>query len=562
MINADLIAAVKAHTAKMSADVTFVVANGEHDKRSELLAFLQSYCNASDRLHLVIADFAGARSGVSFAVYKGDARQVQDLLDGKESPATPTGIVFSGIPGGHEFTSLVLATLQAGGVPLKLDQSVQDIVRGIGQELKFETFVSLSCHNCPDVVQTLNAFALLNPNISSEMIDGGCFQAEVDKRGLQGVPCVFLNGREFANGRIDTAKILEKLFEKFPELLAKAAPAEKLPTQDVVVIGGGPAGAAAAIYAARKGLKVTVIADRIGGQIKDTLGIENLIGHKYITGTQLAGQLREHIDLYNITIREGVLVERIIKASEKQALAKAEGKEASDNVHTLLLRTTEEIDTRTIIIAAGAKWRELGVPGEKENLGKGVAYCPHCDGPFFKGKSVAVIGGGNSGVEAALDLAGIVKHVTVFEFNESLRADKILVDAAQKKSNITILTSSAVTEVKSNRSGVTGIAYRDRLSNDLREVPLSGVFVQIGLVPNTSFLGDVVERTRVGEIIVNHRCETSEPGIFAAGDCTTVPYKQIIVAMGEGAKSALSAFEYLLRSEQEKQQKQQADSDS
>ena len=508
---------VRQYFAALSRDITLVLATGEHAKRDELKTFLAQIVATSPRLSLIEQADAALTSPVSFKL----------LADG-----TDTGIIFSGIPGGHEFSSLILAILQAGGSALKLDESIQTLIRAVRQPLAFTTYVSLSCHNCPDVVQTLNQFALLNPAISSEMIDGGLFQEQIEAKNIQGVPAVYLNGEAFANGKIDTARLVEKLLERYPDLASAAAPAESLPLQDVVVIGGGPAGSSAAIYAARKGLKVTLVADRIGGQVKDTMDIENLISVPKTTGPELAGKLHTHLAAYPITLRENLRVQSVEKGGA---------------THKVLLNTGETIETRTLIVASGAKWRELGIPGEKENIGNGVAFCPHCDGPFFKDKDIAVIGGGNSGVEAALDLAGIVKSVTVLEFMPELKADKVLVEQLGKRDNIRVITSAAAQAIDTENGKVSSLRYTDRTTDTAQALTLQGIFVHIGLVPNSDFLGDVVERTRFGEIVINAKGETSTPGIFAAGDVTTVPYKQIIVAMGEGAKAALSAFDYLIR---------------
>ena len=508
---------VRQYFTALSRDITLVLAPGDHSKRDELKTFLAQIVATSPRLSLIEQADAALTSPVSFKL----------LADG-----TDTGIIFSGIPGGHEFSSLILAILQAGGSALKLDESIQTLIRAVRQPLAFTTYISLSCHNCPDVVQTLNQFALLNPAISSEMIDGGLFQEQIEAKNIQGVPAVYLNGEAFANGKIDTARLVEKLLERYPDLASAAAPTESLPLQDVVVIGGGPAGSSAAIYAARKGLKVTLVADRIGGQVKDTMDIENLISVPKTTGPELAGKLHTHLAAYPITLRENLRVQSVEKGGA---------------THKVLLNTGETIETRTLIVASGAKWRELGIPGEKENIGNGVAFCPHCDGPFFKDKDIAVIGGGNSGVEAALDLAGIVKSVTVLEFMPELKADKVLVEQLGKRDNIRVITSAAAQEIDTENGKVSSLRYTDRTTNTAQTLTLQGIFVQIGLVPNSDFLGDVVERTRFGEIVINAKGETSTPGIFAAGDVTTVPYKQIIVAMGEGAKAALSAFDYLIR---------------
>ena len=527
MLTQDILNALKGYAANMQKTVTFVLQTGEHSKREELKKFLSDVAGISDKIQLEERDTNGVlRSSVSFLL---------------EADGEDTGIRFSGIPGGHEFNSFVLAMLHASGTPLKVDDSVQGIVKGVKEELNFEVFISLSCHNCPDVVQALNQFALLNPNITSEMIDGGLYQSLVSERDIQGVPSVYLNGELFANGKVDASTLIDKLLERDPSL-KQANAGQSLPLQDVTVIGGGPAGVSSAIYSARKGLKVTVIADRFGGQVKDTMGIENLISVPKTTGPELVGNLAEHMKDYDITLKEHVRVESIEKG----------------NIKTLTLSSGEQIKTKTIIVATGARWRELGVPGEKENVGNGVAYCPHCDGPFFKGKDVAVIGGGNSGIEAALDLAGIVKSVTVFEFMPTLKADQVLINQAEKRENVTIIKNAATKQIVADNGKVTAIEYQDRATDEVHSLPLAGVFVQIGLVPNSQFMKGVVELTQHGEIVVDNKCKTSEPGIFAAGDVTTVPYKQIVISMGEGAKASLSAFEYLLAHEVEDETESQA----
>ncbi|MET0014970.1 MAG: alkyl hydroperoxide reductase subunit F [Sedimenticola sp.] len=520
MITPEIKQALSGYFSNMQKTVTLVLQTGEHEKRAEQAGFLADIAAISERVIFEERD-AGLRSPVSFSL---------------EVDAQPTGIVFSGIPGGHEFNSLILAILHASGSDMKLDESVANLVRQVSKPLQFEVFISLSCHNCPDVVQALNQFALLNPNISSEMIDGGLFPEVIEARDIQGVPTVYLNGEMFANGKVDAAQLLDKLIEFEPEITqAAAADQPALPLQDVTVIGGGPAGVAAAIYSARKGLAVTLIADRIGGQVKDTMGIENLISVPKTTGPELAGALQSHLNDYDITVKEHLRVTDVEQG----------------NVKTLTLSTGEVIRTRTLIVATGARWRELGVPGEKENIGNGVAYCPHCDGPFFKGKDVAVIGGGNSGIEAALDLAGIVKSVTVYEFLPELKADQVLVDQAEGRDNITIKRNVATRQILAADGKVNAIEYEDRENGEVHQDALAGVFVQIGLVPNSQVVADLVETRPWGEIVVNEKCETSEPGIYACGDVTTVPYKQIVVAMGEGAKASLAAFEYLLTHEVE-----------
>jgi alkyl hydroperoxide reductase subunit F len=519
MLSKDILNAVKTYTQNMTNKVSLVLQTGEHEKRPELKEFLTQLCSVSENLILIERD-NNLRSPITFYLE----------VEGKNN-----GIHFSGIPSGHEFNSLILAILQSSGTAHKLDSTLTRMVQKIKEKLHFEVFISLSCHNCPDVVQSLNQFALLNENIDAEMIDGGLYPDLIDKRNIQGVPSVYLNGKLFANGKIDTAQLVDKLIERFPYIIA-SDDVEQLPLQDVTVIGAGPAGVAAAIYAARKGLNVTMIADRIGGQVKDTVGIENLISVPKTTGTELTGNMQAHLSDYEITIKEFLRVDKIEKDSSDSKTPKK-----------LHLSSGEVIDSKTVIIATGAKWRELGIPGEKENIGSGVAYCPHCDGPFFKGKDVAVVGGGNSGIEAALDLAGMVNHVTVFEFLPDLKADKVLVEKAEAHERITIIKNVATKEVIAENGKVVALAYEDRETREVKQQPLSGIFVQIGLLPNSDFLNGVVERTQHGEVIIDERCQTTEPGIFAAGDVSTVPYKQIVIAMGEGAKASLSAFDYIIR---------------
>ena len=516
-LSSDLKKSLAAYTADLKGDISITLQKGSHKKRDELVSFLNDVCSVSDQLNLVeIENVPGARGPLSFTL----------SLDGADS-----GIIFTGIPGGHEFNSFVLAILQLGGSDLKLDENIKSIISSIDEELAFEVFISLDCHICPEVVQALNKFAILNDNINCEMIDGGLFPDLVEKNDIQGVPTIFLNGEFFSSGKTDIAKILGKL-EDFVSI-TKQSVTNDLELQDTVVIGGGPAGISASIYLARKGLKVALVSENIGGQVKETLGIENMISVSETTGKKLTGDMHTHLNDYNINVKEHFKVVGIKKGIIK----------------TVELSSGEKIDTKTIIIATGARWRELNVPGEKENLGNGVAYCPHCDGPFFKNKDVAVVGGGNSGIEAALDLAGIVKKVTVLEFMPDLKADKILIDKAEAKDNIEIIKNAQVERVVSEQGKVTGLDYLDRNTTNQRTVDLDGIFVQIGLVPNSQFLVNVVELTSHGEIVVNENGETSEKGIYACGDVTTVPYKQIIISMGEGAKTALSVADYLMKTE-------------
>ena len=513
MITKDLLDAVKSYTSSMQKTVRFVLQTGEHSKRNELVQFLSDIAAVSDKLEFEQRDCNGLlRSAMSFALE----------VDGKF-----TGIRFSGIPAGHEFSSLILAVLQSGGSEIKLDDGLKKVISGIDETLNFEVFISLSCHNCPEVVQALNQFALLNDNISTDMIDGGIYPNLIKERDIQGVPSVYLNGELFANGKVEPSQLVDKLLARNPQAVQASS---NLPVQDVTIIGGGPGGISSAIYSARKGLKVTLIAERLGGQVKDTMGIENLISVPETTGPKLVGNLIEHLNQYNITLKDQVRVSDI----------------ENDKIKQITLSTGEIIQSKTIIIATGAKWRELGVPGEKENIGNGVAYCPHCDGPFFKGKDVAVIGGGNSGIEAALDLAGIVKSVTVYEFMPELKADQIIVEQANKKDNISILTNVQTKQILAQNNKVTAIEYIDRDTEEVHQQNLSAVFVQIGLLSNSQFVKDLLDTNDFGEIKIDEKCKTSQEGIFACGDVTTTPYKQIVIAMGEGSKAALSAFEHLI----------------
>ncbi len=528
MITQDIINSLKSYFENLTQTVTIVLNTGEHEKRSELVEFLSQVSSAGEKVVFKEELVDTLRSPLSFKLQ----------TDGADN-----GIEFSGIPSGHEFNSLVLAILHSGGHPMQLDDHVKTVIGKVEEVLKFEVFVSLSCHNCPEVVQALNQFALLNDKIGVEMIDGGLYQELIEQRGIQGVPSVYLNGELFANGKLDIATLLEKLIEKFPQI-NNTEVTTQLPLQDVTVIGAGPAGVAAAIYAARKGLAVTIVADRFGGQVKDTMGIENLISVPKTTGPQLVASMQEHMSDYEITMKEHVRAERIVN------------EQYSKKIH---LSSNEIINSKTVIIATGARWRELGIPGEKENIGNGVAYCPHCDGPFFKGKDVAVIGGGNSGIEAALDLAGIVKSVTVFEFMPELKADKVLVDKAQTTENIEIISNVATTSIDADGGKVSAINYLNRATDEEKTKTLDGVFVQIGLVPNSQFVQDTIETTSFGEILIDEKCNTSAEGIFACGDVTTVPYKQIVVSMGEGAKASLSAFEYLLTQYRAEEQEEDQD---
>jgi alkyl hydroperoxide reductase subunit F len=446
---------------------------------------------------------------------------------------TDVSVRFAGIPLGHEFTSLVLALLQVGGHPPKAEPDVIEQVRNLEGEFVFETFMSLSCHSCPDTVQALNLMSVLNPNIKHVAIDGALFQDEVNERQVMAVPTVFLNGQPFDQGRMTIEEIVSRLDTK-----AAQRDAEKLNAKapfEVLVVGGGPAGAAAAIYAARKGIRTGVAAERFGGQVLDTMAIENFISVSYTEGPKLASALENHVREYDVDVMNLQRAEALIPATEEGGLIEVR------------LANGASLKSRSVILSTGARWRNMNVPGEQEYRNKGVTYCPHCDGPLFKGKRVAVIGGGNSGVEAAIDLAGIVEHVTLFEFDSKLRADEVLQRKLRSLPNVKIIVSAQTTEVLGDGSKVTGLAYTDRSNGQSQRVELEGVFVQIGLLPNTEWLKGTLKLSPRGEIEVDARGETSVPGVFAAGDVTTTPYKQIVIAMGDGAKASLSAFDYLIR---------------
>ncbi|KGJ94456.1 alkyl hydroperoxide reductase subunit F [Colwellia psychrerythraea] len=448
------------------------------------------------------------------------------------SVASNSEIRFAGLPMGHEFTSLVMALLHSGSHPLKIEADQIEQVRNLEGDFVFETYISLSCQNCPDVVQALNMMATINPNIKHTMIDGALFQTEVFDRDVMAVPSVYLNGESFSQGRVSLTDILNKVDKNAGARQAKAL--ENKETYDFLVVGGGPAGAAAAIYAARKGINTGLVADRFGGQVSDTMSIENFISVKATQGPKLVASLEEHVREYDVDIMNSNKANKV-KRNERTGLVEVS------------LENGAVLKSKSVVLATGARWREMNVPGENEYRGKGVAYCPHCDGPLFKGKPVAVIGGGNSGIEAAIDLAGIVEHVTVLEFADTLRADDVLVKKANSLSNVTIITNAQTTEVQGDGKRVTSLSYTDRDTTEQHSLALAGIFVQIGLMPNTEFLQGEIELTNRGEIIAGSQGETCIAGVFAAGDVTNSPYKQIIIAMGSGANAALGAFDYLIR---------------
>ena len=442
------------------------------------------------------------------------------------------GVRFAGLPLGHEFESLVLALLWTGGHPPKVAPEVIDSIKAIDGTFAFEVYMSLSCHNCPDVVQALALMAILNPNISTTVIEGGTFQQEVEQRQVMAVPMVFQGGEMFDSGRMSLEQIVAKLDTgAIKREAAKIAAKEAF---DVLVVGGGPAGSAAAIYAARKGIRTGVAAERFGGQVLDTLAIENFISVQHTEGPKLASALEAHVREYEVDIMNLQRATKLVPAG-------------ADGLVEVQLENGASLKSKSVILSTGARWRQMNVPGEDQYRNKGVAYCPHCDGPLFKGKRVAVIGGGNSGVEAAIDLAGIVSHVTVFEFDSKLRADQVLQAKLNSLPNVTVVLNAQTTEVLGDGQKVNGLVYTDRVGGGSHTVELEGIFVQIGLLPNTEWLRGTVDLSGRGEIVIDERGQTNVPGVFAAGDCTTVPYKQIIIAMGAGATASLSAFDHLIR---------------
>lgn len=495
----------------------------------ELIAYPGSG-TASDQLVELIEEIDSLSENISLR--RDQQTPLRRPALGVRATGRDTEIRFAGVPLGHEFTSLVMAILHSGDHPLKVDADTLAQIRSLDRELVFETFVSLSCQNCPEVVQALNMMAAINPNIRHEMIDGALFQEEVEARSILAVPAVFLNGKPFAQGRISLGEILSKLDEganqRRRQQLSKAAPF------DMLVVGGGPAGASAAIYAARKGIRTGIVAERFGGQLQDTVSIENFISVPETEGPKLAANLEAHLQRYQVEMMDGLRAKSL--STDAQGLI------------TVDLGDGGALRSRAVLLATGARWREMNVPGEQQYRGRGVAYCPHCDGPLFKGKSVAVIGGGNSGIEAAIDLAGIVQDVTVLEFGSALRADEVLQPKARSMGNIEIRVNAQTTEVLGDGQRVSGLRYTDRRSGQAQTLDVAGIFVQIGLVPNTEFLADSLALSEGGEIIVGEHGETSMTGVFAAGDATTSPYKQIVVAMGSGANAALGAFDYLIRS--------------
>jgi alkyl hydroperoxide reductase subunit F len=519
MLDDTLKAQLKAYLERVTQPFEMVASLDDSDGAREMLELLQTIAGLSDK--------------ISVRTDGDDARKPSFSL---KRLGSDMSLRFAAVPLGHEFTSLVLALLWTGGHPPKVEPEVIEQIKGLDGDYNFEVYMSLSCHNCPDVVQALSLMAVLNPKVKTVVIDGALYQQEVTDREVMAVPMVYLNGQVFGSGRMLIEEIVAKL-----DTNAAAKEAAKLSAKDafdVLMVGGGPAGAAAAVYAARKGIRTGVVAERFGGQVNDTMAIENYISVLETDGPKFAAALEAQVRHYEVDIMNLQQAAKIVPAAQEGGLVE---------VH---LANGGVLKSRSVVLSTGARWRNVNVPGEQEYKNKGVAYCPHCDGPLFKGKRTAVIGGGNSGVEAAIDLAGIVQHVTLIEFADQLKADAVLVSKLKSLPNVTIITSAQTTEITGDGSKVNGIRYKDRVSGAEHHVELEGIFVQIGLVPNTEWLKGTVELSRFGEIVVDAKGHTSVPGVFAAGDCTTVPYKQIVIAAGEGAKAALSAFDYLIRTPQ------------
>ncbi|HTM28789.1 MAG TPA: alkyl hydroperoxide reductase subunit F [Rhodanobacter sp.] len=518
MLDANLKTQLKAYLEKVTQPIEIVASLDDSAKSAELNELLEEITSLSDQISLVRRDDNERKP--SFAINR---------------VGSDIGVRFAGIPMGHEFTSLVLALLQVGGHPSKTAADVIEQVQDLDGDYRFETYFSLSCQNCPDVVQALNLMSVLNPKIKHVAIDGALYQDEVDARQVMSVPTVYLNGEVFDQGRMSLEQILAKL-----DTGASAREAEKIGARDafdVLVVGGGPAGAAAAIYAARKGIRTGVAAERFGGQVLDTMAIENFASVEYTEGPKLGAALEQHVRSYDVDIMNLQRAEKLVPPSE-----------ATGGLIEVQLANGATLKSKTVILSTGARWRQMGVPGEDEYRNKGVAYCPHCDGPLFKGKRVAVIGGGNSGVEAAIDLAGIVSHVTLIEFDSKLRADEVLQRKLRSLPNVDVIVSAQSTEVLGDGQKVSALVYKERVDGEMHTIELEVIFVQIGLLPNTEWLKGTLELSPRGEIVIDARGQTSLPGVFAAGDATTVPYKQIVIAMGAGSSAALSAFDHLIRS--------------
>lgn len=516
MLDDALKAQLKAYLERLTKPVELVASLDDSEGAREMKTLLEEIQQQSDKIQLRLDG--------------DDLRKPSFLIT---NPGVDRGLRFAGVPLGHEFTSLVLALLQIGGHPSKEPQELQDQIKGIDGTFHFETYYSITCHNCPDVIQALNLMTVLNPNITHTAIDGGLYQNEIEEREIMGVPTIYLNGEHFGQGRMELAEVVARIDTGAAAKAAKAV-SEKAPF-DVLIVGGGPAGAAAGVYAARKGIRTGIAAQRFGGQVLDTMDIENYISISKTDGPKFAAALEAHVNDYEVDIINLQTASKLIPAATPGGL------------HEVQFESGASLKSKTIVLSTGARWRSMGVPGEEQYRTKGVTFCPHCDGPLFKGKRIAVIGGGNSGAEAAIDLAGIVEHVTLLEFAPQLRADDVLQKKLKSLPNVDILVNAQTTEVQGQDGKVCGLLYKNRETSEEVCLDLEGIFVQIGLLPNTDWLKGTVNLSKTGEIEVDAHGATNIPGVFAAGDCTTVPYKQIVIAAGEGAKAALSAFDYLIR---------------
>jgi len=517
MLDETLQSQLRAYLTKIVQPVELIASLDESQGAQEMRALLETIASLTDKVSVRL-----------------DGQQTRRPSFQIRRVGTSTSLHFAAVPLGHEFTSLVLALLWSGGHPPKVDEASIESIRSLSSSLRFEIFMSLSCHNCPDVVQALTLMSVINPNVETVVIDGALYQDEVTARQIMAVPMVFLNGELFGSGRMSLEEILAKLDTNSAD--KERAKIDAKAPYDVLIVGGGPAGAAAAVYAARKGLRTGIAAERFGGQTNDTLGIENYISVLETNGPKFAADLEAHVRHYDVEIMNLQRVEKLVPAAKPGDLVE------------VVMNHGGTLRSRSVILATGARWRNVNVPGESEYRNRGVAYCPHCDGPLFKGKRVAVIGGGNSGVEAAIDLAGVVGHVTVVEFMDQLKADAVLVSKLKSLPNVSIIVNAQTTEIHGDGKTVNALSYKDRANGQAHRIDLEGVFVQIGLVPNTEFLKGTIELSRFGEIVVDHHGATNAHGVFAAGDATTVPYKQIVIAAGDGAKAALGAFDYLIRS--------------
>ncbi|WP_243349069.1 alkyl hydroperoxide reductase subunit F [Parabacteroides sp. FAFU027] len=500
---------IKGLFAGLKSQYTFHITTGStHSELEEMVSLMKEVAACSEQTEVKITEGDGLSLNI-------------------EKEGTPSSFLFRAVPNGHEFTSLLLAVLNMEGIGKNLpDEQLAARIKALPAGIHLKSYISLTCTNCPDVVQALNVLSILNPSIRHEIIDGSINQEEVEKLNIQAVPSVYANGELLHVGRSTLGELLGKLEEKFGTQYD--ASSSQVRQYDVLVAGGGPAGVSAAIYSARKGLKVAIVAEKVGGQVAETVGIENLISVPQTTGSQLVANMKLHLNDYPIDILDNRKIKEVNLVEGQKQLTTSLG---------------EILSAPALIIATGASWRRLNVEGESQYIGSGVAFCAHCDGPFYKGKKVAVVGGGNSGLEAAIDLSAIASEVTVLEYLDELKGDQILQDKIATIPNISVHTGVQTQGIEGNGNKVTAIHYKNRSTETVQKLELDGVFVQIGLKANSDLFSHWVEVNRAGEIAIDAHCRTTIPGIYAAGDVSVVPYKQIVIAMGEGAKAALSAFE-------------------